>query len=107
MIEYNLYTIQYVHVYTRASDHITGSTSFLHQCFGRSSQLHFSSGGVPFLPSEAWCVREWNRKNAAEINFKSSKVIEPGFQYSIWLVVTNPHSPDAIDGPPGDPSTSW
>lgn len=40
----------------------------------------FSPGGVPFLPSDAWCVREWNRKNAAEINFRSGKVIEPGFQ---------------------------
>ncbi|CAE7200134.1 unnamed protein product [Symbiodinium sp. CCMP2592] len=55
--------------------------------------------GVPFQPSEAWCVREWNRKNAATIYFAQSKIIEPGFQYSVWVIVTNPHSPDALDGP--------
>jgi len=55
--------------------------------------------GVPFLPHEAWCVREWNRKNAAEIQFLPSKIIEPGNQYSIWVVVTNPHSRDALDAP--------
>eukprot|EP00434_Breviolum_minutum_P010339 symbB.v1.2.009122.t2/scaffold552.1/size189238/1 len=55
--------------------------------------------GVPFLPNEAWCIREWNRKNAAEVHFLPSKIIEPLNQYSIWVVVTNPHSPDAIDAP--------